>query len=56
MYICMHHQTCIYRRLLEDEPSRSKHVADIKNVKKIKYLENAHFAGLCCVITFYVYQ
>jgi len=54
VYVRMHHQTCIYRRLPEDEPSRSKHVEDIKNVKKLKYLENAHFAGLYCVIPFYV--
>jgi len=33
IYIYMHHQTCIHRRLPEDEPSRSKHMEDIKNLK-----------------------
>jgi hypothetical protein len=43
------HHTSMNNRLPEDEPSGSKHVADITN-QNIG-LEKLHFVGLYCIIT-----
>ena len=37
-------------RLPEDEPSRSKHVEDIKIKNLNIHLENVHFVGVCCIV------
>jgi len=44
------YQSCMCKRLSEDEPSYSKHVEDIFKNKKYINLGNVHFVGLYCII------
>jgi hypothetical protein len=48
MHVKTLYRICIYNRLPADEPSGSKHVEDIKKLKKI--LEKVHVAGWYCLI------